>query len=102
METNTSFVIATGAWRSKKSSFSTRPLETAMKHLDGARFLGPDALALLQECFDKLIERNDLSRNSEDANLIAATLFQAYDRGITDKADLMRLADLSPALKRTG
>ncbi len=73
-----------------------------MKDHEGAQILGPDALALLQECFDRLIERNGLTRDSDDANLMAAALFTAFDRGITEKGELVRLADLAPALRRTG
>lgn len=73
-----------------------------MKDRDVAQILGPEALALLQECFDLLLARHDLGRDSEDANIIAAALFKAYDRGITDRQELMRLADIGPDVRKAG
>lgn len=63
-----------------------------MRNREGAQYLGPEALALLQECFDTLMARKGLSRDSEDANIIASTLFAAFDRGITEKRELIRVA----------
>lgn len=72
-----------------------------MKNREGAQYLGPVDLALLQECFDALLVRHDLRRDSEDANIIAAALMKAYQRGVTDKRELMRLADIEPEFRRT-
>ena len=79
-----------------------RHMEDAMKNREGARYLGPESLALLQECFDTLLARNDLNRDSEDANIIAATLIEAFGRGVSDRLELIRLADIWPAARRTG
>lgn len=70
-----------------------------MKMSANARYLRPEALTLLQECFDTLLARNELNRDSEDANIIAAALFEAFNRGVTDKLELMRLADIWPATR---
>jgi hypothetical protein len=58
-----------------------------------AQVLGPGALNLLQECLDTLLASHDLGRDTEDANLIAVALIEAHRRGVTDKAELIRLAD---------
>ena len=67
-----------------------------MNKRNDAKALEPEALALLQECFDKLLDRRDLSRDSEGAYAIATALFKAHHRGITDKREVMRLADIVP------
>lgn len=68
-----------------------------MKGRNGAQCLSSSELDFLQGCFNTLLASNQLRRDSEEANLIAAALFKAYARGVTDKRQLMRLADISPS-----
>jgi len=59
-----------------------------------AKFLTSDDLDLLQMCFDELLKRNSVTRDSQDAETMASAPFRAYGRGVTDKRELMRLADM--------
>lgn len=68
-----------------------------MKNREGAQFLGPEELNLLQECFDAILERRGLARGSEDADAIARTLLDSYARGVSDKQELIGLADINAA-----
>jgi hypothetical protein len=55
-------------------------LEGAMKDREGAKMVGPGESALLQEVFDSLLELNGL--------------FNAYEQGVTDEHEFLRLADV--------
>ena len=67
-----------------------------MKPRKRARCLNPADIVVLQECFDALLERKGVSRDSQEAETMAAALFGAYTRGITDRDELIRLADIGP------
>ena len=71
-----------------------------MKGRNGAKYFIPSELALLQECFDTLLARDQLERTSKEAKIMASALFMAYDRGISDKNELIRCAEF-PRLVRT-
>ena len=73
-----------------------------MKGRKGSQFLGPIALAFLQECFEVLLVRHDLDRHSADADIIATALLEAYENGVTDKFELMRVVNIQADLRRTG
>lgn len=73
-----------------------------MKGRKGSQFLGPTALAFLQECFEVLLVRHDLDRHSADADIIATALLEAYENGVTDKFELMRVVNIQADLRRTG
>jgi len=60
-----------------------------------ARFPEPEELGLLQECFDRILKSRSLDRVGAYANAVATALFTAYERGITEKGQLIRLADLT-------
>ena len=68
-----------------------------MRDRHGVTALNPDELALLQECFDSILKARSLDRSGEEANAVATALLTAYRRGITDKVELIRLADLIDA-----
>ena len=68
-----------------------------MQDRDGATAFNPEELALLPECFDRILKTRSLDRLSPEANSVASALFTAYKRGITDKVQLIRLADLVEA-----
>jgi hypothetical protein len=65
-----------------------------MKGQEEARCFSSEELDFLQGCFNKLLASNQLRRDSEEATAIAAALFEAFRRGVTDKRELMRLADI--------
>lgn len=49
----------------------------------------------LQSCFDTILERRGVARSSEEALAIARALILAYQRGIVDRHELVRLADVA-------
>ena len=65
-----------------------------------ARFPEPEELGLLQECFDRILKSRSLDRVGAYANAVATALFTAYERGITEKGQLIRLADLTMRAER--
>lgn len=67
-----------------------------MRNRREAQCLDPVEIALLQECLDTLLKRNGVTRSSQEAEIMAAALFTAYGRGVADKKELMRLADIRP------
>ena len=69
-----------------------------MRDHHGVTALDPDELALLQECFDSILkERLRSTAVAKRLTRIATALLTAYRRGITDKVELIRLADLIDA-----
>ena len=60
-----------------------------------AQAFRPDEIRLLQECFDVIVAKHFLESRSERAEEIASALILAFKRGIRDRDDLIRLADVS-------
>lgn len=49
----------------------------------------------LQTCFDTILERRGVARSSDDAEVIARALILACKRGVADRDELIRLADIA-------
>ncbi len=49
----------------------------------------------LQSCFDTILERRRVARSSDEAEAIARALILAYKRGVVDRHELIRLADIA-------
>ncbi|MCB1465959.1 MAG: hypothetical protein KDK08_02125 [Rhizobiaceae bacterium] len=49
----------------------------------------------LQSCFDTILERRRVARSSDEAEAIARALILAYKRGVVDRQELIRLADIA-------
>jgi len=64
-----------------------------MRGREGADIFGPSEMEFLQECFDTILERRKIVRSSELAEVVAGALMEAYSRGVTEKEELIRLAD---------
>jgi len=56
--------------------------------------LNPQDIEFLQDCFDTLQRSQLFPPMSEDADVVARALISAYQRGIRDKDDLLKLARL--------
>ena len=66
-----------------------------MKHRERANSFNSEELTLLQACFDDILVRRGIDRKSQDADYIAGALFGAFERGVTEKHELIRLADIN-------
>jgi hypothetical protein len=69
-----------------------------MRSYPEARALDPEAIELLQECFDALQETLRFKRPSEEADDVARALVLAWQRGVRNKTDLMMLAEVWPLI----
>lgn len=49
----------------------------------------------LQTCFDTILERRGVARSGDEAEAIARALILAYKRGVADRDELIRLADIA-------
>ena len=56
--------------------------------------MAPEEVAFLQDCFDALLRKQKFPRDSADADAVAAALVLAYQRGVRDQDDLLRLATI--------
>jgi hypothetical protein len=65
-----------------------------MKSRPDTHAMAPEEVALLQECFDTLQQTQRFDRKGPDADAVATALVLAYQRGIRDKDDLLKLARL--------
>ena len=65
-----------------------------MRGREGTGLFSPDELNHLQVCFDDIIQRRRLVRPSEEADAVARALIEAFDRGVRDQTELIRLADI--------
>ena len=72
----------------------------SMKNRKGAGYVSPADLAVLQFHFDALITKHHLDRSSGMADIIAAALMSAHASGISDQADLMRLAEIAGGFQK--
>jgi hypothetical protein len=54
--------------------------------------MGPEEVAFLQDCFDALQRKQKFPRDSADADAVATALVLAYQRGVRDQDDLLKLA----------
>ena len=59
-----------------------------------AQAFRPDEVRLLQECFDVIVATHFLDSRSERSEEIAIALILAFKRGVRDRDELIRLADL--------
>lgn len=66
-----------------------------MKGREGTQVFSPEDLAVLQSCFDEIVRIRRLPRPSPEADSVAQALILAFKRGVTDKAELLRLADMN-------
>ena len=48
-----------------------------------------------------MLARHD-NRDSDDADIIATALIEAYENGATEKLELTRVVDIQAALRHTG
>ena len=60
-----------------------------------AQAFRPDEVRLLQECFDVIVAKHFLESRSERSEEIASALILAFKRGVRDRDELIRLADLA-------
>jgi hypothetical protein len=60
-----------------------------------AQAFRPDEVRLLQECFDVIVVKHFLESRSERAEEIASALVLAFQRGVRDRDELIRLSDLA-------
>lgn len=66
-----------------------------MRNVPGITVFEPAEIDDLQSCFDTILERRGVARSSEVADAIARALVLAYQRGVADRDELIRLADLA-------
>lgn len=66
-----------------------------MQGREGTQVFSPEDLDLLQSCFDHILLRRSLHRTSAEADAVAQALILAYQRGVTDYDDLLKLADIA-------
>lgn len=71
-----------------------------MKNRKGAGYVSASDMEVLQICFDKLLARHELDRNSADADLVASFLFTGHRQGIMDQRELMDFAEASSGLRK--
>lgn len=60
-----------------------------------AQAFRPDEIRLLQQCYDMIVARHFLESRPERSEEIASALILAFKRGVRDRDDLIRLADVS-------
>jgi hypothetical protein len=58
--------------------------------------LEPEEIAFLEVCYNAIIARRKLTPDTANAEDIARALIIAYQRGVRDQAELIRLADIVP------
>lgn len=63
-------------------------------HIEKSKLLEPAEIDDLQACFDAILERRGIARSSETAEAVAKALILAYQRGVVDRDELIRLADV--------
>lgn len=66
-----------------------------MRDVPGITVFEPAEIDDLQSCFDTILQRRGIARSSEVADAIAKALVLAYQRGVSDRQELIRLADLA-------
>ena len=59
-----------------------------------AQAFQPDEVMLLQECYDVIVATHFLEPRSERSEEIASALILAFQRGVRDRDELIRLSDL--------
>lgn len=69
--------------------------EGNMRNVPDITMLEPAEIADLQSCFDAILGRRRIARSSEEAGAIARGLMLAYQRGVVDRNELIRLADVA-------
>jgi hypothetical protein len=65
-----------------------------MRNVPGITMFEPAEIDDLQSCFDTILERRGVARSSV-AEAIARALILAYKRGVVDRHELIRLADIA-------
>ena len=66
----------------------------AMRGRKEVEGFSPWDLNNLQECFETVLAARHLAKGSEEAENIASALIIAYQKGVRDRDELIRLADL--------
>lgn len=66
-----------------------------MQNVPGITMFEPAEIDDLQSCFDTILERRGVARSSDEAEAIARALILAYKRGVVDRQQLIRLADIA-------
>jgi len=66
-----------------------------MRNVPGITMFEPAEIDDLQSCFDTILERRGVARSSVEAEAIARALILAYNRGVVDRHELIRLADIA-------
>ncbi len=66
-----------------------------MHNVPGITMFEPAEIDDLQSCFDTILERHGVARSSDEAEAIARALILAYKRGVVDRHELIRLADIA-------
>ena len=66
-----------------------------MRDVPGITSSEPAEIDDLQSCFDTILERRGVARSSDEADPIARALILAYKRGVVDRHELIRLADIA-------
>ena len=70
-----------------------------MRNRKGAGYVSAWDMEVLQACFDTLLARHHLDRNSADADLLASFLFTGHRQGITSQDALMEFAERSSGFR---
>ena len=60
-----------------------------------AQAFRPEEVRLLQECYDAIVLKHELGSRPERSEEIANALILAFKRGVRDRDELIRLADVS-------
>jgi hypothetical protein len=63
-----------------------------MRNRRGVEAFSPDDLNNLQDCFDAILLASRLDRSSEEADEVAQALIVAYQNGLRDRNELIRIA----------
>lgn len=69
-----------------------------MRNRADTQVFEPAEIDLLQACYDTIMARRQLAPDTATAEDIARALIIAYQRGVRDTRELIRLADIQPMI----